>query len=172
MGHVYLFPNHFSNTSKMRYNQHTLKFWQIGYRIFHGKYLCFMAGLKNFGHILADRTSFLFKPVSKSFSLIVVSVYPSNRCPQFHGVLFQCRHEQDGTWSDLTWFETTVLASLWQTMVFTDKKVVFCWKFLWVYHGIWEQKMSEHCFLKKENKFNLKKSNCLYIEVFDTNKII
>lgn len=28
------------NTSNMRYNEHTIKFWHIGYIIFHGKYLC------------------------------------------------------------------------------------------------------------------------------------
>jgi hypothetical protein len=37
-----------SNTSNMRYNEHTIKFWQIGYRRFHGKYLRFMSGLRKF----------------------------------------------------------------------------------------------------------------------------
>ena len=43
---------HCDNTSRMRYRPETVKFWQIGYRLFHGKYLRFMSGLRNFGQIL------------------------------------------------------------------------------------------------------------------------
>jgi hypothetical protein len=34
----------------------TVKFWQIGYRLFHGKFLRFMSGIRNFGQVL-DGTS-------------------------------------------------------------------------------------------------------------------
>ncbi|MEW8548481.1 MAG: hypothetical protein AB2693_33680 [Candidatus Thiodiazotropha sp.] len=40
------------NTSHMRYRPETVKFWQIGFRLFHGKVLRFMSGLRNFGQIL------------------------------------------------------------------------------------------------------------------------
>lgn len=36
----------------MRYQDETLQFWQIGYRLFHGKFLRFMSGLRNFGQVL------------------------------------------------------------------------------------------------------------------------
>ena len=38
-----------SNTSVMHYWPSTLLFWKIGYKIFHGKFLRFMQGLKNEG---------------------------------------------------------------------------------------------------------------------------
>ena len=39
------------NTSQMRYREQTTKFWQIGFRLFHGKFLRFMSGLGNSGQI-------------------------------------------------------------------------------------------------------------------------
>jgi len=45
------------NTSCMRYIfPETLQFWQIGLRLFHGKFIRFMSGTKNQGQIL-DQTS-------------------------------------------------------------------------------------------------------------------
>jgi hypothetical protein len=32
-------------------NHETVKFWQIGYRLFHGKFLRFMSGIRNFGQV-------------------------------------------------------------------------------------------------------------------------
>jgi hypothetical protein len=43
-------------TTHMRYGHETVKFWQIGYRLFHGKFLRFMSGIRNFGQVL-DGTS-------------------------------------------------------------------------------------------------------------------
>ena len=37
------------STTHMRYGHETVKFWQIGYRLFHGKFLRFMSGIHNFG---------------------------------------------------------------------------------------------------------------------------
>ena len=39
------------NTQQMRYREQTTKFWQIGFRLFHGKFLRFMSGLGNSGPI-------------------------------------------------------------------------------------------------------------------------
>ena len=36
----------------MRYQRETTQFWQLGYRLFHGKFLRFMSGLRNFGQVL------------------------------------------------------------------------------------------------------------------------
>ncbi len=44
------------STTHMRYGHETVKFWQIGYRLFHGKFLRFMSGIRNFGQVL-DGTS-------------------------------------------------------------------------------------------------------------------
>ena len=44
------------STTHMRYGHETVKFWQIGYRLFHGKFLRFMSGIRNFGRVL-DGTS-------------------------------------------------------------------------------------------------------------------
>jgi hypothetical protein len=39
------------STTHMRYGHETVKFWQIGYWLFHGKFLRFMSGIPNFGQI-------------------------------------------------------------------------------------------------------------------------
>ena len=39
------------STTHMRYGHETVKFWQIGYRLFHGKFLRFMSGIRNFGQV-------------------------------------------------------------------------------------------------------------------------
>ena len=44
------------STTHMRYGHETVKFWQIGYRLFHGNFLRFMSGIRNFGQVL-DGTS-------------------------------------------------------------------------------------------------------------------
>ena len=40
------------STTHMRYGHETVKFWQIGYRLFHGNFLRFMSGIRNFGQVL------------------------------------------------------------------------------------------------------------------------
>ena len=41
------------NTSQMRYKfPETVKFWQIGNQLFHGKFIRFMSGLRHFGHVV------------------------------------------------------------------------------------------------------------------------
>ncbi|XP_076094128.1 uncharacterized protein LOC143064860 [Mytilus galloprovincialis] len=40
------------NTSKMFYSESTLKFWKVMYRLFHGKVLRFMAGIKSVGQVV------------------------------------------------------------------------------------------------------------------------
>jgi hypothetical protein len=35
----------------MRYGHETVKFWQIGYRLFHGNILRVMSGIRNFGQV-------------------------------------------------------------------------------------------------------------------------
>ena len=35
----------------MRYGDETVKFWQIGYRLFHGNFLRFMSGIRNFEQV-------------------------------------------------------------------------------------------------------------------------
>ena len=42
------------NTSQMEYSPECLKFWKVFYRMFHGKALRFMAGVKSTGQILTD----------------------------------------------------------------------------------------------------------------------
>ena len=44
------------STSNMRYRAETVKFWQIGYRLFHGKFLRFMSGPRHAGHVLSAQS--------------------------------------------------------------------------------------------------------------------
>jgi hypothetical protein len=39
------------STTHMRYGHETVKIWQIGYRLFHGNFLRFMSGIRNFGQV-------------------------------------------------------------------------------------------------------------------------
>jgi hypothetical protein len=39
------------SATHMRYGHETVKFWQIEYRLFHGKFLRFMSGIRNFGQV-------------------------------------------------------------------------------------------------------------------------
>ena len=39
------------STTHMRYGHETVKFWQIEYRLFHGKFPRFMSGIRNFGQV-------------------------------------------------------------------------------------------------------------------------
>ena len=39
------------STTHMRYGHEIVMFWQIGYRLFHGKFLRFMSGIRNFGQV-------------------------------------------------------------------------------------------------------------------------
>lgn len=48
----------------MRYGHETVKFWQIGYGLFHEKFLRFMSGIRNFGQVLdgtSEREFFLIR---------------------------------------------------------------------------------------------------------------
>jgi len=41
-----------SNTLAMRYDETVCKFWRVGYKLFHGKFLRFMSGPKNKGQLI------------------------------------------------------------------------------------------------------------------------
>ena len=41
-----------ASTCEMQYTPICIKFWQVGYRIFHGKFLRFMSGLRNLGQVI------------------------------------------------------------------------------------------------------------------------
>ena len=45
------------NTSKMFYSDSCLKFWKVMYRLFHGKVLRFMSGIKSTGQVVKDMSS-------------------------------------------------------------------------------------------------------------------
>ena len=66
------------STTHMRYGHETVKFWQIGYRLFHGNFLRFMSGIRNFGQVL-DGTSErgFFDPLKSKVNLtrIIQSLY-------------------------------------------------------------------------------------------------
>ena len=61
-------------TIRMRYRPETVKFWQIGYRLFHGKFLRFMSGLRSLGQVL-DKSSDkgLFDPLESKGNFVVPS---------------------------------------------------------------------------------------------------
>jgi hypothetical protein len=44
------------NAVTMRYDETVTKFWRVGYKLFHGKFLRFMGGPKNKSHILLGDT--------------------------------------------------------------------------------------------------------------------
>ena len=44
-----------TNTSHMTYQKKTIQFCRLGYRLFHGKFIRFMSGLRNFGQVLDDK---------------------------------------------------------------------------------------------------------------------
>ena len=55
----------------MRYNPKCVKFWQIGYRLFHGKFLRFMSGL---GHVVGGVSEKGdFNPAESSINFAVPS---------------------------------------------------------------------------------------------------
>lgn len=62
------------STTQMRYGKETLKFWQIGYRLFHGKFLRFMSGPRSYGQVL-DGTSEkgVFDPLHSKVNFAVPS---------------------------------------------------------------------------------------------------
>ena len=68
------------NTSRMRYRSETVKFWQFGFRPFHGKFLRFMSGLRNFGQILEGVSERgIHDPVDSKINFVVPSrnnLYP------------------------------------------------------------------------------------------------
>jgi hypothetical protein len=58
----------------MRYNPKCVKFWQIGYRLFHGKFLRFMSGLKHLGHVVGGVSEKGdFNPAESSINFAVLS---------------------------------------------------------------------------------------------------
>ena len=64
------------NTSRMRYKfPATTQFWQVGYRIFHGKFIRFMSGTKNLGQIISNNTDKgYFDPNASSINFAVPSL--------------------------------------------------------------------------------------------------
>ena len=61
-------------TTRMRYRPETFKFWQIGYRIFHGKFLRFMSGLRSSGQVLdSSSEKGLFDPAESNINFAVPS---------------------------------------------------------------------------------------------------
>ncbi|KAK3086499.1 hypothetical protein FSP39_019282 [Pinctada imbricata] len=83
-------------TTLMRYRSETLKFWQIGYKLFHGKFLRFMTGLKNEGEILNhDTEKGFFDPLRSKINFPVPSkhaLYKTNEKPSpfFPGISDKC----------------------------------------------------------------------------------
>ena len=45
------------NTSNMFYSDSCMKFWKVMYRLFHGKVLRFMSGIKSTGQVIKDVSS-------------------------------------------------------------------------------------------------------------------
>lgn len=59
------------NTTLMRHNP---KFWQIGFRLFHGKFLRFKSGMKNLGQVVGGITERgIFDPVDSCVNFAVPS---------------------------------------------------------------------------------------------------
>ena len=73
-----------ANSSSMRYSETVKKFWRIGYRIFHGKWLRFMGGPKHGGSLIGgecDRGSYDPKESSINFAIPVRSILSSDLSP-------------------------------------------------------------------------------------------
>ena len=69
------------NTSKMFYSEKCIKFWKVMYRLFHGKVLRFMSGLKSSGQIISNfATKGLFNPTDTSINFAVPSTNALNKC--------------------------------------------------------------------------------------------
>lgn len=68
--------NWFSNetTSQMRYSEDVRKFWRVGLKLFKGKFIRFMSGLKNSGQLYDDIDKRgLFKPSDSKINFAVPS---------------------------------------------------------------------------------------------------
>ena len=63
-----------NSTTHMRYREETLQFWRIGYRLFHGKFIRFMSGMRSFDQVL-DGTSDkgFFDPLKSKVNFAVPS---------------------------------------------------------------------------------------------------
>jgi hypothetical protein len=69
-----------SSTSEMRYSDITKRFWKVGYRMFHGKFLYFMDGTKSVNQVvkgLADRGE--FSPTDALINFAVPSITTIDR---------------------------------------------------------------------------------------------
>lgn len=63
------------STTQMKYPVHTMKFWRVLYRMFHGKILRFMSGEKSVGQIIDGTTSKgNYNPQKSSINFAVPSV--------------------------------------------------------------------------------------------------
>ncbi|CAG2247460.1 unnamed protein product [Mytilus edulis] len=63
-----------SNTSSMRYSELVKRFWRTGYKLFKGKFLRFMSGLKNTGNInegMSERRK--YEPMNSELNFAVPS---------------------------------------------------------------------------------------------------
>lgn len=73
-----------TNTSSMKYSELVKKFWRIGYRLFHGKWLKFMGGPKHGGMLIAgDCEKGVYDPKDSciNFAVPVRSVVSSKLSP-------------------------------------------------------------------------------------------
>ena len=70
-----------SQTSQMRYFQEeTLNFWKVGYRLFHGKFLRFMGGPRNSGQIITgDKEERYCLPQNSKVNFAVPSKWTLNQ---------------------------------------------------------------------------------------------
>ena len=59
------------NTSELRYREKVKRFWRIGYRLFHGKWLKFMSGPKHLGAILDKNDKGMFSPDNANINFAV-----------------------------------------------------------------------------------------------------
>ena len=63
------------NTSQMLYSETCMKFWKVMYRLFHGKILRFMSGLKSSGQVVENITSKgVYDPKETSINFAVPSL--------------------------------------------------------------------------------------------------
>ena len=68
------------NTSKMFYSENCMKFWKVMFRLFHGKALRFMSGIKSSGQCLSNiTTKVVFDPQDTSVNFAVPSINALNK---------------------------------------------------------------------------------------------
>jgi hypothetical protein len=58
----------------MTYSDETTRFWKIEYKLFHGKFIRFMAGMKNTGQLVMNRDLKKFQPLTSKINFAVPSL--------------------------------------------------------------------------------------------------